>query len=321
MWFIEELKKLRDSQPRIALVNTDSFNSEYANYAYKNKNCYLLFGSHYNEDSMHCQYIWKAHSSMDCDDVTKSELCYECSYASGLYDCNYCWNCFTCAECEYSFDLVNCKNCFLSCGLRNTEYYIENEKFSPEEYKKRVEQLKKQYSSRELLAKREKVREKTPHVASIQKNCEDCVGSFMESAKGCFWCFNTNNAEDCMYMYTSITNVKDSMDCVCIGYDPSELLYQCVGNNGNHNCNFCDSCWHSSDLEYCEMVFNSHDCFGCISRSHAEYEILNKKYPKEEYFKKVAEIKDELRKEGLYGKWLLESSYPYEDTIAPLYYE
>lgn len=34
----------------------------------------------------------------------------------------------------------------------------------------------------------------------------------------------------------------------------------------------------------------------------------------------VEEFKKELKRENLYGKWLLPSTYPYEDTIAPLYY-
>ena len=110
------------------------------------------------------------------------------------------------------------------------------------------------------------------------------------------------------------------MDCDQIGYDPSELLYECIGNSGNTNCNFCYASWHNADIEYCEHVFNSHDCFGCISRSHAEYEILNQKYSKEDYFKRVREIKEELKREEMYGKWLLPSTYPYEDTIAPLYF-
>ncbi len=121
-------------------------------------------------------------------------------------------------------------------------------------------------------------------------------------------------------MKTIAHAAKDSVDCDSIGYAPSELLYECIGNSGATNCNFGYASWHNSDLEYCEQVFNSKHCFGCISRSHAEYEILNKKYSPEAYFKKVAEIKDELRREGLYGKWLLPSTYPYEDTIAPLYF-
>src|SRR3989338_4196747 len=112
--FVQEFQELRESQPRIALVNSDSENSEYCNYAYKNKNCYLIFGGHYNEDSMHGQYTWKVTSCVDCNRVGKSELCYECTFGSNLYNCNYCYNCFTCADCEFGFDLVNCKNCFLS---------------------------------------------------------------------------------------------------------------------------------------------------------------------------------------------------------------
>jgi hypothetical protein len=127
------------------------------------------------------------------------------------------------------------------------------------------------------------------------------------------------DGEDCIYMMRA-NAVKNCVDCDNTGYDPSELLYECIGNSGNNNCNFCFGCWHNSDLEYCELVFNSHHCFGCISRQHAEYEILNVKYPKEAWLKRVAAIKDELRSARWYGKWLLPSTYPYEDTIAPLYF-
>ena len=147
------------------------------------------------------------------------------------------------------------------------------------------------------------------------------MGSFLENCKNCFSCYQLTDGEDCMYMRSMAHHVKDSIDCDQIGYDPSELLYECIGNSGNVNCNFCSASWHNSDLEYCDQVFNSKHCFGCISCSHAEYEILNKKYSPEEYFRKVAEIKDELRRDGLYGKWLLPSTYPYEDTIAPLYFQ
>lgn len=158
-----------------------------------------------------------------------------------------------------------------------------------------------------------------PNALWLQKNCENCLGSFLENCKNCFRCFTATNAEDCLYVNRG-NDLKDSVDCDNIGYDPSELLYECIGNSGNTNCNFCNACWHNSDLEYCELVFNSHHAFGCISRSHAEYEILNVKYPKEVWIKKTAQIKDELRREGLYGTWLLPSTYPYEDTLAPLYF-
>lgn len=320
MSFVEEFRKLQLTMPRIALQFSQSENSEYTNYAFKNKNCYLVFGSHYNEDCYHLQYCYADRDCMDCDRTDKSELCYECTFCSNLYNCNYLFNCFTCSDCEYGFDLVNCRNSFLCAGLRNVEYHIQNKPVGREKYQEEVARLKSTFTPKQFLGELEKVRQSVPQVAIVQRNCEHCLGSYLENCKNLFACYNATNAEDCFYMQTIAHNVKDSCDCDSIGYDLSELLYECIGNSGNVNCNFCYASWHNHDLEYCELVFNSHHCFGCISRNHAEYEILNKKYSKEEWFKKVAEIKDELRDQRLYGKWLLPSTYPYEDTIAPLHY-
>lgn len=320
MWFKDELIKLQRTMPRLALVSSHSTNSDYTNYAYKNKNCYLVYGGHYNEDTYYSQYPYKCVNCSDCDKLTSCELCYECIFGSNLYNCNYLYNCFSTNHSEYGFDLVNCDNCFLCAGLRTAKYHIKNKPVEKEKYKEEVEKLKKKYTSEELWNELEKIRRTVPHVCVLQKNTENCIGTFLENCKNCFFCFNARNVEDGMYLGINIDNAKDLMDCDNIGYDPSELLYECIGNSGNFNCNFCNACWHNGNLEHCEMVFNSRDCFGCVSRSHAEFEILNKKYDKAEYFKKVAEIKAELKAEGLYNQWLFEPTYPYEDTIAPLYY-
>lgn len=42
---------------------------------------------------------------------------------------------------------------------------------------------------------------------------------------------------------------------------------------------------------------------------------MNKPYEREEYFKKVSEIKDQLRGEGLYGEMLISGTYSLEDTM------
>lgn len=319
MSFLDDFKKLQLSTPRIALQFSQSENSEYTNYAFKNKNCYLVFGSHYNEDCYHLQYCYADKDSVDCDRIEHGELCYECTMGSNLYNCNYLLNCFTCSDCEFGFDLVNCRNCFLSAGLRNAEFHIKNKPMPREQYEREVRGLKSTLTVSELLEELEKVQQSIPHAALIQKNSENCHGAFLENCKNCFFCFTGTDLEDCIYIKRG-NACRDSVDCDNIGYDLSELLYECIGNSGNVNCNFCYASWHNSDLEYCELVFNSHHCFGCIARSHAEYEILNIKYSKEEWFKKVLEIKNELRKQGLYGNWLLPSTYPYEDTIAPLYF-
>lgn len=319
MSFVDEFRKLQLRQPRISLQFSQSENSDYTNYAFKNKNCYLVFGSHYNEDCYYNQYTYADKDCIDCDTVEKSELTYESTYCGNLYNCNYLFDCYTCSDCEFGFDLVNCRNCFLSAGLRNVEYHIQNKPVPKEKYKEEVKKWKTTHTTKQLLDELEKIKRLVPHAAMIQKNCENCFGSFLENSKDCFAAYRAVNIEDCFYIERA-NATKDSMDCDNIGYDPSEVLHECIGINGGMNLNFCYACWHSSDLEYCELVFNSHHCFGCISRNHAEYEILNVKYSKDDWFKKVREIKEVLKREGLYGKWLLPSAYPYEDTIAPLYF-
>lgn len=53
---------------------------------------------------------------------------------------------------------------------------------------------------------------------------------------------------------------------------------------------------------------------------HAEYEILNKKYSKEDYFKRLDEIKKELLSQNQWGQMWIPSTYPHEDTLAATYY-
>jgi hypothetical protein len=89
----------------------------------------------------------------------------------------------------------------------------------------------------------------------------------------------------------------------------SEQCYEIMSGGNLIECMYCYGCWYSNNLTYCELVYNSHDCFGCVSLNHAEYCILNKQYPKEEYFKKVEEIKQQMKADGTWGQWF-ESTYP-----------
>jgi len=43
---------------------------------------------------------------------------------------------------------------------------------------------------------------------------------------------------------------------------------------------------------------------------------LNKQYEKDEYFKRVKEIKDELLSQNLYGELTIPPTYAFEDTVG-----
>lgn len=320
MQFIDAYKKLQLERPRIALLNVNSENSAYTNYSSFNKDCYFCFGSHYSENCYYLQYSVKNTDCVDCMDIEKSELLYECTLCEQCYNCSWSGYLMTCSDCDYCWDVSNSTNCFLCTSIQNKSYCILNEQLTREEYFAKKAFMMKQFTTTELLQKLEELRVRVPQRFLYQKNCENCIGPDLRNCKNCTFAFAAKNSEDCMYTLRHINNVKDGMDIACCAANPSEELYNCIGISGVSNAVCCQIAWFSNDVYYCQQIWNSHHCLGCISRNHAEYEILNQKYSKEEWHKKFAEIKDELTREGLWGQIWYPSCYPYEDTLAALYY-
>lgn len=321
MSFIEDFKQLQQKTPRLAIINTNSENSAYTNYSTFNRNCYLVSGTHYSEDVYHAQYCVGLTSCVDCLDVEKSELCYECIFCEKCYQCSFGIYLIGSMNCDFCYDLTNCQNCFLSSSLQNQSYCILNKQRTKEEYEAERSFLLKSHSQKELLEMLENLRQKTPQRNVFQKNCENCLGSDLRNSRNLFYCFSVKNAEDVIYGGTNCNQCKDAVDVDNIAATMAQELYQSLGVTGSYSLICCNVNWFSQNCSYCELVFNSHDCFGCIGRNHAEYEILNVKYSKEEYFKRIAEIKEELKKEGQWGKMWIPPTYPFEDTIAAYYYK
>lgn len=318
--FFEQFQELYNKVPRINFMNQVSENSEYTNYAYRNKNCYLIFGSHYNEDCLYGNYLWKNLNCLDCLEVIKSELAYEAIYSENLYHCFFVEYCFDCHNCFFSYDLRGCKNCILCSNLRNKEYYIFNKPCSKEEFEKfnllDYSFLQKYYQ--QYL----EVRKKAIKRDMFQKNCENCLGTDIQNSKNIYLGFNAKYIENCRYVDTQITHVNDSMDLTCIGYDPSELLYECIGNTGNSSAMFANSCWHNSNITYCEQCFDSKNLFGCIGIKHKRNCLLNKQYAEKDYILLKNKIIDYMKKTGEYGEFFPAemSVFKYQETMADLYF-
>lgn len=205
-------------------------------------------------------------------------------------------------------------------GLQNQAYRILNEPVSKEEYEERRRAMLRMYSREELWKMLDDLRRKNPQRPTFQKNCENCIGSDLRNCKNVIESFSIKNGEDVIYGGTNCNQIKDAMDVDNIAATPSQELYQGIGITGSYEIMCSNIVWFSNNLAYCELTFNSHDCLGCIGRNHAEYEVLNVKYSKEEYFKKFEEIKKELSSQGMWGKMWIPTTYPYEDTIASVYY-
>lgn len=302
------MQKLRQSQPHPCILTVRSENSDYCPYHAAGKNCYRLVGHVGSEDCYYGFWVGLSRDTADCAFTEKSELCYECVDMQECYNCNFSRDCLHCTDCDFCYDCKSCQNCFGCVNLRNKQYHIFNKPYPKDEYFERVRALKQQYRTAsappaEFLT----LQNSLPRVSMQGFNNENVFGDHIFNSKNAFYCFDVSNQEDTMYIFNSI-GMKDSMDCNYSSLG-SELNYMCHSGVTLFNSNFCSICWYSQNLEYCEYVFNSHDCFGCVSRNRAEYEILNRKYSKDEYFKRVAQIKDELKKDGSYGTWWWPSPY------------
>lgn len=144
-------------------------------------------------------------------------------------------------------------------------------------------------------------------------NNQNCFGDYISNSKNCFMSFNSYECEDATYTQ-DVIRTKDSMDIMFS--DGTELCYECFSLGlRTYNCNFCSYVRGCADCEYGELLFSCKNCFGCVALQNKQYYILNQLYSREDYFKKVAEIKTELKEKNLYGRHL-PTTYKFEDTAA-----
>jgi hypothetical protein len=106
--------------------------------------------------------------------------------------------------------------------------------------------------------------------------------------KNCYLMFNSNSTEDCTYG----NGVDFCRNCVdnshlqkCEGCYDSFWLFNCYRTFGSSQCEDCNNVWFSRDCRGCS------DCVGCANLRLKKYCIFNVQYSKEEYEKKVAEMR------------------------------
>lgn len=309
MNFFQEFEALKARTPRTGSIRLNPVNSEYTHNTDQCKNCYIIANAVKNEDCMYGRDFYDNCDCVDCDHILKSTLCYECVNVKNCYDSSFLQDCDDCQNCAYGYDIKGCRNCTGCVGLRKKEFHIFNEPYSREDFFEK----KKSLQPAEIQKHFEKLKTKVPRKALEVIQVENSLGNYIRHSKNVFSSFDVVECEDIGYVYEA-KKLKDCWDIMTL--EDSELCYDCSSNHILNNCNFCFMCTSSSDLEYCELVFNSKYCFGCVSLNHKEYHILNQPYSREEYFKKVSEIKEQLRSEWSYGRRYLTPTYPLADTVA-----
>lgn len=321
--FFEQFSELERAVPHANAIIFNSENSVYTNYNTNVRNCYLCFAGNYSQDNMYCYNAEGSSDCVDCLFVWDSELLYQCVQCSKCYQCFYCSHSDNCSESIFLDDCIGCKNCFMCANLRNKQYYILNQKYTKEEYdRKLAEYLVQGYDECRKIWKVE--REHFPYKASYSLQAENCSGDYIRSSKNCHDCYvMAKGGEDCRYIFNGFPYLKDSQDCTFSG-ENAELLYECLATGVSESrILFGNLCLDgSSELMYCSCVFGVKNCFGCSNLRKAEYCILNKQYTKEEYEKLVPQIIEHMKKTGEWGQFfpVKISPFKYNESCAGLYF-
>lgn len=139
---IEKLEQAKLKTPKRDVHQLDNLNCV-GDYIYNSKNAYECFDVKKMEDCMYCQ---TAEQNRDCLESTncyyKMELNYEIMAAMELYNCSFCVGCFYSRDLEYCENVHNSKHCFGCFSMNHAEYCIFNQKYTPEEYEKKVAEIK-----------------------------------------------------------------------------------------------------------------------------------------------------------------------------------
>lgn len=330
--FFEQFSSLLKSVPLATLSTVNSVNSEYTNFVDDNKNCYLIFGSGWNENVRYGNKLLSCKDSQDLFMCEKCELCYECVDCVESYHLFWGFKSKNCSDSYFLYNCKNCSNCFGCTNLVNKSYCIWNRQYSKEEYFNILNKMNiGSYST--LLLIKDKFLKKL-YLSSIHRYANivlsvNCTGDNITESRNCHNCFEAfKNLENSKYEYGAL-DLKDSYDGN--GIFDNELSYELVDCNRDANNFFSITTYDSSDIRY---MFNCHNveyCFGCIGLRKKSYCILNKQYTKEEYEKLIPKIIEHMNnmsfidKKGRiykYGEFFPTeiSPFSYNETLAYEYF-
>ncbi len=327
--FFKQFKELMNKTPRLSLLVYESVNSEYTNFAGRNKNCYLIVSSGEAENSMYGYRYMKTKDVVDSEDVRNSELCYECFQCSHVYKAVFCSKCENSHDIYLSYNCHGCSHCFGCVNLRNKSYYIFNQPYSKEEYTQKINFILGSYTKfKEANIKFQALLKKSIFRFAQIIHSVDCRGDNISDSKNCIQSFNVASSKNLKYVSFAV-NAFDSYDSGFIDY--SEMCYESLSGDKDARKYFTYGCWGSYDLYYSDTCSSSHHLFGCIGLRHKSYSVLNKQYTKEEYEELVSKIIEQMKKlpytdqkgrEYRYGEFFPPelSPFAYNETVVQEYF-
>ncbi len=320
--FFEQYRELQSVVPRAALMNINAENSDYCHSSYGNKNCYLIFGGDLNENALYGQLSMRNRDIMDCDYTNDSELCYMSSDVSNCYGCWFAFNSQNCRDSYFINDCSGVSECILSVNLRNVSHYILNEPYTKAEYeKKKAEIFNGSYDNlQKYITEYKKLLSKRVVKYAHNVNAHDSTGDYITSSNRCINCFDVS---DCDQLENIIfgTKAKDCFNSTLLGHG-AERVFNSISTYQSTNIRCSSFVIDSYNVDYSEIVMNSHDIFGSIGLRKESFVILNKKYSEEEYKILVQRITEHMKKMGEWGDFFRVDLAPfaYNESAAQSYF-
>ena len=141
-----------------------------------------------------------------------------------------------------------------------------------------------------FLDKYNLLKQSVPVPAVIEFETENCEHiDYIYQSKNCYYCFDSFNLQNSVYCVACWG--KNLVDCRLVL--ECELCYECADCNKCYSSTYLLSCNNCRDCHFSALCISCVDCFGCVGLTHKQYCIFNKQYSKEEYYKKLAELKKE----------------------------
>jgi hypothetical protein len=291
--FFLQMRELWKEVPDMALLNINPVNSDYCSITEGNKNCYLVIGGDYNEDSMYSAFVFNSKNVVDCYWLKKCEFCYEVSESMSCTNLSYSKLCEGCFDSAFLYNCKNSHHCFGCVNLKNASYQIFNEQYSKEGYEAKLKELGiEDFSNREQQKQAyEDFIKKFPRKYARILASVECTGDNIEHAKNVKDSFDVfDGAEDSFNLWLTYSQIKDSSDLDHSGRQ-TELSYECSTLYPASRVFFSRFIFTGHDIEYSYNCHNSSYLFGCVGLKNKQYCILNKQYTKEEYENLVPKIK------------------------------
>jgi len=284
-------------------------NSDYTDWAWNVKNCYLSFIISMSENVLY-SFSTKTHITNVISSVAVRSNCnnifdsFYVTNSSNVFFSRSIHNSYNTWFCE---NMTWCQNCILCHDLENISYCIRNKQYSVEDYNK---------LSQEIVLNKEKFKnyKSDLHGSLANVKSEWSIGN---------WLFSTNKLTNGLICASieSGNNVfmtwweslkTNYFDVFCWGrWD------YCYGTL--HAANFVDHIYcsaliyNSSSIFYSYYLDNCSFCLWCVWLKNKSYCILNKQYTKEERYAKVDEIFTQMER-----KWQLWEFFP--ATMNPFYF-